>query len=226
MISDRSFETDVLSTMLEHIFPGARIRHFQSASLWESTSSDNSSREIVLYNLGDLAISDPDVKSALQDFISKADCRQVIVLSRSDDSLAVLDAIDCGASSYISPTTGVKELVEAIRAPSSNSVVIPRSSMAILREQLSHRTEKPRGLEQYFTERQLAVARALQRGDANKTIAYELNLAESTVKVHIRNIMRKLKATNRTQAAFRLNELANGSTEIEVLPDDEAGDLY
>ncbi|QEW23424.1 Protease production enhancer protein (plasmid) [Paracoccaceae bacterium] len=221
MISGNPFEIEVLAALLHHIFPEVELRRFSSAAKWQDGESDSEIREIVLYNLGDQKISDPDVKEALQDFIAKTGNRQVIVISRNDDSLAVLDAIDCGASSYIPPNAGIDELIEAIRAPSSNSVVIPRSSMAILREALKSRVSSKPGLERYFTERQLAVARALQRGDANKTIAFELNLAESTVKVHIRNIMRKLKATNRTQAAFRLNELANGNSDIEVLPDDE-----
>ena len=42
---------------------------------------------------------------------------------------------------------------------------------------------------------------------ANKIIAYELKLRESTVKVHIRNIMKKLKATNRTEVACKVNDL-------------------
>ena len=58
---------------------------------------------------------------------------------------------------------------------------------------------------QDLTSRQAAVAEALRRGKANKTIAYELNMCESTVKVHIRSIMRKLQAKNRTEAAFKLN---------------------
>ena len=41
----------------------------------------------------------------------------------------------------------------------------------------------------------------------NKIIAYELNMCESTVKVHIRNIMQKLKATNRTEAAYKVSNL-------------------
>ena len=48
---------------------------------------------------------------------------------------------------------------------------------------------------------------ALRRGKANKIIAYELNLRESTVKVHVRNIMKKLKATNRTEVAFKIRDL-------------------
>ena len=58
-----------------------------------------------------------------------------------------------------------------------------------------------------FTPRQAEAVMALRRGMANKIIARELNLRESTVKVQIRNIMRKLHATNRTEAAFRINRL-------------------
>lgn len=54
-----------------------------------------------------------------------------------------------------------------------------------------------------FTPREAQVIEALQRGRSNKVIAGDLNLSENTVKVHVRHIMRKLKATNRTQAALR-----------------------
>jgi DNA-binding NarL/FixJ family response regulator len=51
-----------------------------------------------------------------------------------------------------------------------------------------------------FTAREADVLAALQRGRSNKWIAHHLNLSENTVKVHIRHIMRKLRATNRTEA--------------------------
>jgi len=57
-----------------------------------------------------------------------------------------------------------------------------------------------------LTTRQLAVLEAVRRGKANKIIAYELNMCESTVKVHLRNIMKKLRARNRTEAAFMIHE--------------------
>jgi len=53
------------------------------------------------------------------------------------------------------------------------------------------------------------VVRALCRGKANKVIAYELNMCESTVKVHVRNIMKKLKAKNRTEVAVMFKSLGN-----------------
>jgi DNA-binding NarL/FixJ family response regulator len=66
-----------------------------------------------------------------------------------------------------------------------------------------HRTEFG-GL---LTQRQIDVVEALRQGKANKEIARDLNLRESTVKVHIRQIMRKLDAKNRTEIAVLANEL-------------------
>jgi DNA-binding NarL/FixJ family response regulator len=50
---------------------------------------------------------------------------------------------------------------------------------------------------------EVAVIRALQQGKPNKVIAYELNMCESTVKVHVRNLMKKMKAKNRTDLAMK-----------------------
>ncbi|MEZ0168600.1 response regulator transcription factor [Microvirga sp. TS319] len=55
------------------------------------------------------------------------------------------------------------------------------------------------GFNAAFTAREIDVLTALRQGRSNKWIAHHLNLSENTVKVHIRNIMRKLNATNRTQ---------------------------
>src|SRR3984885_6574425 len=53
------------------------------------------------------------------------------------------------------------------------------------------------------TAREVAVIRAIQQGKPNKVIAYELNMCESTVKVHVRNLMKKMKAKNRTDLAIK-----------------------
>jgi DNA-binding NarL/FixJ family response regulator len=52
-----------------------------------------------------------------------------------------------------------------------------------------------------LTSRQMEVLEEIRHGKANKQIAYELNMSEHTVKVHLRDIMRKLKARNRTEVA-------------------------
>ncbi len=57
-----------------------------------------------------------------------------------------------------------------------------------------------------LTSRQVAVLAHLRQGKPNKIIAHDLRMSESTVKVHIRNIMRKMGATNRTQAVYKARQ--------------------
>jgi len=61
-----------------------------------------------------------------------------------------------------------------------------------------------------FSRRQQQVLGLLQRGKQNKIIAHELGMCESTVKVHIRHIMRKLNARNRTQVVLLTNSADAG----------------
>ncbi len=66
-----------------------------------------------------------------------------------------------------------------------------------------------------LTSRQMAVLAHLRQGKPNKIIAHDLRMSESTVKVHIRNIMRKMGATNRTQAVYKARQF-NDSQETPV----------
>jgi DNA-binding NarL/FixJ family response regulator len=56
-----------------------------------------------------------------------------------------------------------------------------------------------------LTDTQAAVVQAIRRGKSNKAIACELDMRESTVKVHVRNIMKKFEAKNRTEIAIMAN---------------------
>jgi DNA-binding NarL/FixJ family response regulator len=66
-----------------------------------------------------------------------------------------------------------------------------------------------------LTPRQMTVLGLLRLGKANKIIAYELGMSESTVKVHIRNIMSRTGATNRTQAVYNAQQIASGANLVE-----------
>jgi DNA-binding NarL/FixJ family response regulator len=89
-------------------------------------------------------------------------------------------------------TMSLKVVSEAIRLVQAGGMYIPASSLLA-----AQRPNEVRGAESNsrlsgLTNRQLAVLEAVRRGKANKIIAYELNMCESTVKVHLRNIMKKL----------------------------------
>jgi DNA-binding NarL/FixJ family response regulator len=62
-----------------------------------------------------------------------------------------------------------------------------------------------------FTMREQQIMQCVIRGLQNKAIAYELGICENTVKVHMRSLLRKLQATNRTQMTFRFRMLVEGA---------------
>lgn len=84
---------------------------------------------------------------------------------------------------------------------------MPLSSLQLQTEVGNRRSKEEN---QVFTPRQIAVLHRLRQGKANKIIAYELAMSESTVKVHVRNIMKKMSATNRTEAAYRAHMFHDG----------------
>ena len=63
-----------------------------------------------------------------------------------------------------------------------------------------------------FSPRQSEVLELIRQGKPNKLIAHQLNMTESTVKVHVRTLMKKLKASNRTEVAYLANRLFTGNS--------------
>jgi DNA-binding NarL/FixJ family response regulator len=127
------------------------------------------------------------------------------VFSDLDEADDVAEAFKLGIRGYIPTNLPVQQAVEAIRLLSAGGSYLPPSILALpgngCRTPTAARIEE-RFCSQKFTPRQLEVLRRLWEGKQNKLIAYDLNMCESTVKVHIRHIMKKLKARNRTQVVL------------------------
>jgi DNA-binding NarL/FixJ family response regulator len=110
-------------------------------------------------------------------------------------------AIENGARGYIPTSMTLGIAVEAVRLVEAGGTFVPISCV------MPSSQNQGNGGNQLFTARQIMVVEALCRGKANKQIAFELGMCESTVKVHIRHIMRKLKARNRTEVAMMVSNL-------------------
>jgi DNA-binding NarL/FixJ family response regulator len=137
----------------------------------------------------------------------------VVMADAIEDVEHVTWILEQGARGYISTDLPLRVASQAMRLVSAGGIYVPATCLYGAGN-MAPKTE-PAG--QIFTARQAAVVDALRRGKANKTIAYELNMCESTVKVHVRNIMKKLKARNRTEVAYLTkdyskNDQANPST--------------
>lgn len=136
----------------------------------------------------------------------------IVLLSDSDGPGAILEALEWGARGYI-PTqdTTLKLVLEIIRLVRAGGTFVPASSLALRLTDRRGSAGAPAAsrepVAERFTPRQLAVLHHLKQGKANKTIARELAMSESTVKIHLRNIMKKMNASNRTEVACRAHAL-------------------
>lgn len=109
--------------------------------------------------------------------------------------------IQQGVSAIVPVATSLEFMTKIFALVRAGGDYIPASLMRSL--------EVPReavDCSRVLSPRQVAVARAVARGAPNKIIAHELAMCESTVKVHVRTIMKKLKAKNRTHIAYMLND--------------------
>ena len=206
VIDSRKLERECFVRVIKATHEQISISAYGSVREW-SEASRLRQPCVILLNIGGRNASVRSVGAALEGLVAEAGTTPVIVLSESEELRDMIAAVDCGARGYIPASVGVDVIIEAASLTAAGGIFLPASSLLALRDAVMRDADRPSGIEEQFTSRQAAVADALRRGKANKTIAYELNMCESTVKVHIRTIMKKLRASNRTQAAFKLNSL-------------------
>jgi DNA-binding NarL/FixJ family response regulator len=116
---------------------------------------------------------------------------RIIVLTTYTGDVQVLRALKAGARGYLLKNLLRKELVETIRLVQAGQKRIPPEVASQLAE---HATDET------LSAREIEVLRLISGGNANKEIAAQLSIAEETVKGHIKNILAKLGANDRTHA--------------------------
>lgn len=142
---------------------------------------------------------------------------RVVVSSDCECPHQIVQALEAGARGYVPTSTSLDVAVRAFQLVRAGGVYVPASILSAVsaaKPATPSAAAKPEA--ELFSPRQLRVARALRMGVPNKIIAYELNMCESTVKVHVRNIMKKLKARNRTEVAFLTNHLFSALDEEQA----------
>lgn len=117
---------------------------------------------------------------------------KVIVISTFQGGEDIYRAIQAGAKTYLPKSVQREEMIAAIRAVAKGMGYFP----AVVASRLAERLKRP-GL----TAREHEVLKLLVNGETNKEIASALSLAEVTAKLHVRNILEKLGARDRTEAA-------------------------
>jgi DNA-binding NarL/FixJ family response regulator len=116
---------------------------------------------------------------------------RIIMLTTFEGDVEIQRALEAGARGYMLKSMPPKELLEVIRQVHAGKKKIPPEIAAHIAEHIS---------DESLTEREVEVLREIAGGNRNRDIAEKLFITEETVKVHIKHIMEKLAANDRTQA--------------------------
>lgn len=116
---------------------------------------------------------------------------RILVLTTYPGDAQAVRALKAGAAGFLLKSSLRKELLDAIRAVHAGRRYVPAEVAAQIAEHLA---------EEALSQRELEVLRCVAQGMANKVAASRLGIAEETVKAHMKNIMGKLAARDRTHA--------------------------
>ena len=144
--------------------------------------------DVTLLDLRLPDISGIDVLIAIRSEFPEA---RVVMLTTFEGDVDIRRALEAGARGYVLKNMPPKDLVEVIRQVNKGRKRIPAEVAAQLAEYVG---------EDDLTEREVDVLRHIAGGNRNREIGERLFISEETVKVHIKHIMEKLGASDRTQA--------------------------
>ncbi|MFJ4057579.1 MadR family response regulator transcription factor [Streptomyces albogriseolus] len=126
----------------------------------------------------------------------------VLVLTTFLDDSLVVEAIQHGARGYVVKDVDTTELLRSIRAVARNESAFDSHAAAAMVRSMRVQPQRPK-----FTERELNVLQMLAHGLSNREIGGELYISETTVKFHVRNIMRKMDASSRAEVVYEASKL-------------------
>jgi DNA-binding NarL/FixJ family response regulator len=141
--------------------------------------------------LMDLRLPDISGIDAMIAIREKTPAARIVMLTTFEGDVEIQRALAAGARGYLLKSTPSTELLDAIRLVHAGKKRIPADIAASLAEHLA---------DEALTERERAVLQHVAGGNRNRDIAERLFISEETVKVHIKHIMTKRGATDRTQA--------------------------
>jgi DNA-binding NarL/FixJ family response regulator len=211
LVGGRRFREKCLAQYLE--MSGACIAIGSVENLWETLSSQVGAIDLVIIDAGEHICSDRSITGILAGLRNVLPSVPVVVISDREDWPAVLDALSHAVRAYFPSSLDPEILLETLRFVKRGGTFIPievltNTRMGRNRSPGSEAKRRgPRGLRPS----EQRVLELLREGKPNKVIGRELGIEETTVKVHVRRIMKKLNAANRTQAALVAQQMAGAN---------------
>lgn len=202
IIDRRALERDCLRFYLASM--GYRVLAHRDVASWKAAEHPTSRSVTLIFNdTGTEALSEE-----VTELLEGSDANLVLIMSPVGGLPFAIDAIERGAGGYLPTGSSIQDVVGAIRLVWAGSKYMP--TICVLNAKIvTSRDPESLKWKGHFTTKQAAVIEGVRLGKPNKIIAYELNMCESTVKVHIRNVMKKLNVRNRTELAFKATQFSH-----------------
>jgi DNA-binding NarL/FixJ family response regulator len=209
LVAGRTLRAQCLARFLE--LSGLTIRIVALEHLHEDLVAQSGVVDVAVIDIGEQTCRDPDTRRSFAQLREVLPNVPIVVVSDRGGLSTVLAALNLGARAYFPSSQDPDILVETLRFVQKGGTFIP---FDVLIRAPVHRTRSP-GAEAKrtavggLTPSEQRVLDLLKKGKPNKAIARELDIEETTVKVHVRRIMKKLHAANRTQAALAAQQMAD-----------------
>lgn len=206
---DHPLFREAITNVIQSGFPGSETIETEDLETALQLATEDDELDLVLL---DLNMPGMHGLNGLISLRNEAPTTPVVIVSAEDDKQVVLQAITCGAVGFISKSSPRPQMTEALQQILNGNVYLP--SDIIRSESSDNRRQRrlndpqiPPELLNSLTRRQLLVLERMAQGESNKQIAYNLNIAETTVKGHVSAILRKLGVHNRVQAILSASDI-------------------
>ena len=207
IVDDQRLMRDGLRTLIELesdlVVAGEAEDGLEAIVMYRNTGPDVVLMDVQMPNLNGV--------EATRRIKSDWDEANILILTTFDDDEYIFEALRAGASGYLLKDVSGKELADAIRVVAKGGTLIaPSVARKVVSEFARLKPASPKMVETLsdpLSEREFEILKVLAQGYTNKEIADKLYLAEGTVKNYVTNILQKIGARDRTQAAIKAKEL-------------------
>jgi Response regulator containing a CheY-like receiver domain and an HTH DNA-binding domain len=210
IVDDHPLFREALGSLLERFYPSAAV--FEVGSVEEAEGVVRQYAPFDLIMLDVLLPGQSGVAGLETLHANVTTDTPIVIMSGSDNSEMMNQALAKGARGYIAKSAGVGDVKNALHLILAGEIYISPSMLAEVRQRAETKDPPPPNLlppvdNSGLTPRQRDVIRLMARGLPNKSIARELNCSDGTVKLHVSAILRTLHARNRTEAVQEATRL-------------------
>lgn len=170
----------------------------------EAASAQEAFRQVAVLKpdlvLMDVHMPDVDGPQAARELLARHPSVKVIAWTVSESSDDLLRMMQAGCSGYVLKEAGPAELQNALLSVARSQSPVPRRMIPEVLRRIGERTPLSQKTTVSLTSREMQILRGIAKGHTSKKLAHDTGLAVPSVETHLRNIFRKLSASNRGEA--------------------------